>query len=74
VQDAYCSGYASFNGFYGHGMVNALAAVASGTAPSPTANAPVTDAPATTGSSQGPTGPAKSSRQPVGPEQLAAGQ
>jgi subtilisin family serine protease len=27
VQDAYCSGYSSYNGFYGHGMVNALAAV-----------------------------------------------
>ncbi|OXM52082.1 S8 family peptidase [Amycolatopsis alba] len=28
VQDAYCTGYAGFNGFYGHGMVDALAAVA----------------------------------------------
>ncbi len=27
-QDAYCSGYAGFNGFYGHGLVNAPAAVA----------------------------------------------
>ncbi|AHH94976.1 S8 family serine peptidase [Kutzneria viridogrisea] len=27
VQDAYCSGYGSYNGFYGHGLVNALAAV-----------------------------------------------
>ena len=27
AQDAYCSGYAPFNGFYGHGMVDALAAV-----------------------------------------------
>ena len=27
-QDAYCSGYAGFNGFYGHGLVDALAAVA----------------------------------------------
>ncbi|WP_037310681.1 S8 family peptidase [Amycolatopsis orientalis] len=27
-QDAYCTGYAGFNGFYGHGMVDALAAVA----------------------------------------------
>ncbi|GAA3052042.1 S8 family peptidase [Actinokineospora globicatena] len=26
-QDAYCSGYAPFNSFYGHGMVDALAAV-----------------------------------------------
>ncbi|PPK69062.1 S8 family serine peptidase [Actinokineospora auranticolor] len=26
-QDAYCSGYAPFNSFYGHGLVNALAAV-----------------------------------------------
>ncbi|MFC9256103.1 S8 family peptidase [Amycolatopsis thailandensis] len=28
TQDAYCAGYAGFNGFYGHGMVDALAAVA----------------------------------------------
>ncbi|MEC3981263.1 S8 family peptidase [Amycolatopsis sp. H20-H5] len=27
-QDAYCAGYGSYNGFYGHGMVDALAAVA----------------------------------------------
>ena len=27
AQDAYCSGYVSYNGFYGHGLVNALAAV-----------------------------------------------
>ncbi|WP_181773263.1 S8 family peptidase [Amycolatopsis pittospori] len=27
-QDAYCNGYAGFNGFYGHGLVDALAAVA----------------------------------------------
>ncbi|MCG8917060.1 S8 family serine peptidase [Actinokineospora sp. PR83] len=27
AQDAYCSGYAAFNSFYGHGMVDALAAV-----------------------------------------------
>ncbi|MEV4317865.1 S8 family serine peptidase [Actinocrispum sp. NPDC049592] len=27
TQDAYCSGYAPYNGFYGHGLVNALAAV-----------------------------------------------
>ncbi|MEV6906569.1 S8 family serine peptidase [Amycolatopsis sp. NPDC051071] len=27
-QDAYCTGYAGFNGFYGHGLVDALAAVA----------------------------------------------
>ncbi len=26
-QDAYCSGYRDYNGFYGHGMVDALAAV-----------------------------------------------
>jgi subtilisin family serine protease len=26
AQDAYCSGYAPYNGFYGHGLVNALAA------------------------------------------------
>jgi subtilisin family serine protease len=29
TQDAYCSGYAPYNGFYGHGLVNALAAVTS---------------------------------------------
>lgn len=28
TQDAYCAGYEGYNGFYGHGMVNALAAVA----------------------------------------------
>jgi subtilisin family serine protease len=27
AQDAYCSGYAPYNGFYGHGLVDALAAV-----------------------------------------------
>ncbi|MET0136059.1 MAG: S8 family serine peptidase [Kibdelosporangium sp.] len=27
TQDAYCSGYEPYNGFYGHGLVNALAAV-----------------------------------------------
>ncbi|MFC4084359.1 S8 family peptidase [Amycolatopsis samaneae] len=28
LQDAYCAGYEGYNGFYGHGMVDALAAVA----------------------------------------------
>ncbi|MEU5262875.1 S8 family serine peptidase [Amycolatopsis sp. NPDC021455] len=28
TQDAYCAGYEGFNGFYGHGMVDALAAAA----------------------------------------------
>jgi subtilisin family serine protease len=28
TQDAYCAGYEAYNGFYGHGMVDALAAVA----------------------------------------------
>jgi subtilisin family serine protease len=27
IQDAYCAGYEGFNGFYGHGMADALAAV-----------------------------------------------
>ena len=27
AQDAYCDGYAPYNGFYGHGLVNAEAAV-----------------------------------------------
>jgi subtilisin family serine protease len=27
TQDAYCAGYAPYNGFYGHGLVDALAAV-----------------------------------------------
>jgi subtilisin family serine protease len=27
TQDAYCSGYAPYNGFYGHGLIDALAAV-----------------------------------------------
>lgn len=29
-QDAYCRGYRAFNGFYGHGLVDALSAVAPG--------------------------------------------
>jgi subtilisin family serine protease len=29
AQDAYCSGYAPYNGFYGHGLVDAMAAVTS---------------------------------------------
>jgi hypothetical protein len=28
TQDAYCAGYERYNGFYGHGMADALAAVA----------------------------------------------
>jgi subtilisin family serine protease len=35
AQDAYCDGYAPYNGFYGHGMVDALAAVSDGTAQDP---------------------------------------
>ena len=27
AQDAYCTGYQPYNGFYGHGLVDALAAV-----------------------------------------------
>ena len=27
IQDAYCTGYEGYNGFYGHGLVDALAAV-----------------------------------------------
>jgi len=68
AQDAYCSGYASFNGFYGHGMVNALNAVSTGTTPKPQTSAPTSDAPAQT--DKGPT----SKATPIGPEQLAAGQ
>ncbi|GDY31471.1 S8 family peptidase [Gandjariella thermophila] len=34
VQDAYCTGYSGYNGFYGHGLVDALAAVTPGAAPS----------------------------------------
>lgn len=30
VQDAYCTGDSSFNSFYGHGLVDALAAVTNG--------------------------------------------
>ncbi|MBB5808246.1 subtilisin family serine protease [Saccharothrix ecbatanensis] len=30
VQDAFCTGYSEYNGFYGHGLVDALAAVQSG--------------------------------------------
>jgi hypothetical protein len=30
AQDAYCDGYAPYNGFYGHGMVDAEAAVTEG--------------------------------------------
>ncbi|MEV7037992.1 S8 family serine peptidase [Amycolatopsis sp. NPDC051061] len=35
IQDAYCAGYEGFNGFYGHGMVDALAAVAPRGRPDP---------------------------------------
>ncbi|WP_033261171.1 S8 family peptidase [Amycolatopsis vancoresmycina] len=36
LQDAYCAGYEGYNGFYGHGMVNApAAAVAPGGRPDP---------------------------------------
>ncbi|MEU8633397.1 S8 family serine peptidase [Amycolatopsis sp. NPDC048633] len=35
TQDAYCAGYEGFNGFYGHGMVDALAAVAPRGRPDP---------------------------------------
>lgn len=35
TQDAYCAGYEEFNGFYGHGMVDALAAVAPRGRPDP---------------------------------------
>jgi subtilisin family serine protease len=34
-QDAYCDGYRGYNGFYGHGMVDALAAVTPLPLPSP---------------------------------------
>jgi hypothetical protein len=27
VQDAFCTGYSEYNSFYGHGLVDALAAV-----------------------------------------------
>ncbi|MFJ9785755.1 S8 family peptidase [Amycolatopsis sp. NPDC101161] len=35
TQDAYCAGYEGFNGFYGHGMVDALAASAPRGKPDP---------------------------------------
>lgn len=35
-QDAFCTGYAAYNGFYGHGMVDALAAVSVPLAPEAT--------------------------------------
>jgi len=35
TQDAYCAGYEGYNGFYGHGMVDALAAVAPRGGPDP---------------------------------------
>jgi subtilisin family serine protease len=35
TQDAYCAGYEGFNGFYGHGMVDALAAAPPGGRPDP---------------------------------------
>lgn len=35
VQDAYCAGYEGYNGFYGHGMVDALAASAQPGGPDP---------------------------------------
>ena len=32
AQDAYCTGYKPYNGFYGHGLVDAVAAVTGDTA------------------------------------------
>jgi subtilisin family serine protease len=39
IQDAYCTGDATYNSFYGHGMVDALAAVSSSAAAPATATA-----------------------------------
>jgi subtilisin family serine protease len=54
TQDAYCTGDSTYNSFYGHGLVNALAAAADGaTTPSPTTTRPAPDS-----------RPATSTRQP----------
>lgn len=69
TQDAFCTGYEPYNGFYGHGMVDALAAVGGGSAASgsATTNRPLSSGglddrpagskvPGTTGPVKGPVG------------------
>jgi subtilisin family serine protease len=46
-QDAYCTGYESYNGFYGHGMVDALSAVSTDV-PAPEKDRSPDEAPAVT--------------------------
>jgi subtilisin family serine protease len=48
AQDAYCTGDTSYNSFYGHGLVNALAAVSGAPTPSRTQAATPPTAPAVT--------------------------
>jgi subtilisin family serine protease len=62
AQDAYCTGDSTFNSFYGHGMVDALAAVSS---PTPTA-APTAHAPSAPKQPQRPPA-ARPAHGPVGP-------
>jgi subtilisin family serine protease len=54
AQDAYCTGDSTYNSFYGHGLVDALAAVSSGSVDSDVQRAPaappVQAVPATTAS------------------------
>jgi subtilisin family serine protease len=63
VQDAYCTGDSTYNSFYGHGMVDALAAVSSGSTagqnPPPPAQQPTRPAPPT-----GPTSQNKATNEP----------
>lgn len=47
AQDAYCTGDSTFNSFYGHGLVDALAAATSGTVPNTAPAQPATPAPST---------------------------
>jgi subtilisin family serine protease len=61
TQDAYCTGDTTFNSFYGHGMVDALAAVSSG------AGATTTTAP----TGPPPTSPVRSSPPPQVPDRGA---
>jgi subtilisin family serine protease len=67
AQDAYCTGDSTYNSFYGHGLVNALAAAAAGSGNTPNAPAaPVRSAPKSTDAA---TPPATSATTPDVPHE-----
>jgi subtilisin family serine protease len=59
TQDAYCTGDSSYNSFYGHGLVNALAAVTSGIPSGQSTSNSATPQPANTPPSSSTTGSAQ---------------